>query len=904
MKKCSRNDRSLNANTSPSPIPDHSLMIKRLSTVIAFLLMFCVAGCSDERNRKQPITTLSSASENIAGSTESEPAAEIASHAVTLNSEILSGFLSEHCTRCHGSEEQNGETRLDTLSLKIADSDTALHWQEVLDVLNLGEMPPEDEPAPTDEQLRKVLAHLTEALTESKKRLSETGGDVALRRINRREYKYTIDQLFGLRVPEDLLPPDDIAEGYDTVGHDQQFSSYHFDDYFAAAKTIVEVALDWVDRPRQQVQVQKSEPERANSKTQAYIDDYDKKMARIKKGATYKDLGLDDEKQFQLFIKRYDGRAGGRKRYLAKPYADQGAFLLEGRNHSRAIHTNGQVDPRASYKYRVVAGLNGSPPPIRQFVKMQVGARTAGYLKIEGSPKAPVAHELEFRPFLTDERGGFDVTESKADVSIKVYYKTLRGKAKEPESAIWVDRMEREGPFYDKPSVFELRYLATLGKATPEKGQTKPKEKRRNDKLAIRFLNEFMTEAFRHREPAPDFVQRVHGIYKLHRDNGRTIKQALQSPLAMILSSPSFLYLMENSATTDDRSLSDLEFANRMSHFLWSRPADETLRLAATNGKLSDPQALRTHVDRMLQSPSSWALSEGFFSRWTELERFDNIAIDETEHVRFNSGVRNSARLEVQHFFDTMVKENLSLAELIDSDFVVVNDVLASHYGIDSPGAGAGFQKVSLPADSPRGGLLGMTAFLTMGSNGERSSPIIRGALIMEKFLDQKPSPPPPNVPELALASEKPLAVKEIIDLHRKKAQCASCHSRFDPLGFGLENFDLLGQWREKEAVGNIGKKSRKGRPKRVPIRAEGVFPSGHIFKDLAEFRSGLMKQRHLLTRSVTEGLLSYGLGRHIEFADGQFVDEICVQAERDDQRIGDLIFAIVNHPVFRRADR
>lgn len=861
-------------------------MIKPIYTVIALSLTFFIVEYGGQVSRQAK-------------------AQEIASHAVVLDAEILSGFLLEHCTRCHGPDEQNGETRLDNLTLKIADSDTALQWQEVLDSLNLGEMPPEDEPAPKDDQLRKVLAHLTEGLAESKNRLSETGGDVALRRINRREYKYTIDQLFGLRVPEDLLPPDDIAEGYDTVGHDQQFSSYHFDDYFAAAKTIAKVALEWVDRPRKKVEVQKSEPERGNSGTQAYIDDYEKKMARIKKGATFKDLGLDDERQLKLFIKRYDERAGGRKRYLATPFAGQGVFLLEGRNHTRAIHTKAQVDPRAMYKYRVVAGLNGSPPAIRQFVRMQVGERTAGYLKINGSPESPRTHEVKYRPFLTDGRSGFNVTESKAAINIKNYYSNLQGKGKKPESAIWVDRMELEGPFYDQPALFESLYIATLGNAMPETSQTKSKEKRQNDQLAVRFLNEFMIQAFRDRQPASDFARRVHSIYKLHRDNGRTIKQALETPLAMILSSPSFLYLMENSAAGDDRSLSDQEFANRISHFLWSRSADEALRGAAADGKLSDPLVLKAHIDRMLQSPASWALSEGFFSRWADLERFDNIAIDETQHITFNSGIRESARLEVQHFFDTMVKENLGLTELIDSDFVVVNDLLASHYGLQPLGAGAGFQKVSLPADSPRGGLLGMTAFLTMGSNGERSSPIIRGSLIMEKFLNRKPSPPPPNVPELALASDEPLAVKDTIELHRKKAQCASCHSSFDPLGFGLENFDLLGQWRDKETVGNIGKKSGKGRAKQIPIRAEGVFPSSHhAFKDLAEFRAGLMEEKQLLTRSITEGLLSYGLGRHIEFADGQIVDEICAQAERDDLRIRDLIFAIVNHPIFRRADR
>jgi hypothetical protein len=861
-------------------------MFQRFITAAVVLLMFSVAGFGNE------ITYTSNSVEHD-------------SHAVILDSEILSGFLREHCTRCHGPKEQNGETRLDTLTLKIADSDTALHWQEVLDVLNLGEMPPDDEPAPSADKLQQVLAHLTEALSESKKRLSETGGDVVLRRMNRREYKYTIDQLFGLRVPEDLLPPDDIAEGYDTVGHDQQFSTYQFDNYFSAAKTIVKVALDWVDQPRERAQVHQSEPERANSKTQSYIDDYEKKMARIKKGATFEDLGLDDEKQFQLFIKRYDERAGGRKRYLAKPYADQGVFLLEGRNHSRAIHTKEQVDPRASYTYRVIAGLNGSPPSIRQFAKMQVGERTAGYLKIIGSPESSVMHEVKFRPFLTDGLSGFDVKENKAAVNIKIYYKNLDGKGKEPESSIWVDRMEREGPFYGSPASFESTYHATLGNATQETEKTSVKKKQANDERAVRFLNEFMTKAFRHREPAPEFVERVESIYRLHRSNGRTIKQSLETPLAMILSSPSFLYLMENSAVGVDQRLSDLEFANRMSYFLWSRPPDETLLQAAAGGELSDPSALKTHVDRMLQSPNSWALSEGFFSQWADLERFDNIAIDETQHIGFNSGIRESARLEVEHFFDTMVKENLSLTTLIDSNFIVINDLLAFHYGLELPNANVGFQKVSLPAGVSRGGLLGMTAFLTMGSNGERSSPIIRGALIMEKFLNRTPSPPPPNVPELALASEKPLAVKEIIELHREKAQCASCHSSFDPLGFGLENFDLLGQWRENETVGNIGKKSGKGRPKQIPIRADGVFPnSGHVFKDLEEFRTGLMKEKHLLTRSITEGLLSYGLGRHIEFADTQVVDEICAQAEQEELRTGNLIFTIVNHPVFRRADR
>jgi hypothetical protein len=242
------------------------------------------------------------------------------------------------------------------------------------------------------------------------------------------------------------------------------------------------------------------------------------------------------------------------------------------------------------------------------------------------------------------------------------------------------------------------------------------------------------------------------------------------------------------------------------------------------------------------------------------------------------------------------------LTELIDSDFVVVNDVLALHYGLNLPATGdSRFRRVSLPRASARGGLLGTTAFLAMGSNGERSSPIIRGALLMEKFLDRKPADPPPNVPELALASDEPQAVMETIQLHREKAQCASCHNSFDPLGFGLENFDLLGQWRDREVVGEIGNRKRS---KEIPIRASGTFPDrDQPYRNLDEFRAGLMERRHLLLRSMAEGLYSYGLGRHLEFADQQAIDEICEAAAQDD-RIGDLIVAVINHSTFRRGDR
>ena len=821
------------------------------------------------------------------------------SSAVELNPKVLTGFLERHCVSCHGPDKQKGETRLDTLTLKIANSDTALHWQEVLDVLNLGEMPPDDEPAPSSDHLELVLAHLTEALAESKQRLSETGGDTALRRINRREYKYTIDELFGFQVPDELLPPDDIAEGYDTVGHDQQFSSYHFDEYFKAAKAIAQVALEWVDRPRGESILRITEPEeRTRRQLEGYIADYDKKMSRIAAGVPHDKLGFDDEKQLQLFVSRYDARAGGRKRYLQRPYADQGLYLSDAGSSSHAVGTHRiSMDPRASYRFSFVAALAQETPPFRHFLKGRVGDRTIGYFKVDGSLKKPSQHELEYRAFLTDEGISFNVTENKTDtLTTSVYLKKI-GHEAEWDSSIWVDRLEVEGPFYlGGASFFETHFQKILGKPDLDN----------EEEQAKRFLINFMREAFRRRDPAADYVDRVFQIYQLNRNHQRSVKEALVTPLAMILSSPSFLYLMEDTPTTKEQSVSETEFANRIAYFLWSRPAHGDLLQAATQGDLSDPAVLRKTVDDMLEHPNSWALAEGFFSHWAELKRFDEIAINESEHLGFNNGIRESARLEAQHLFHAILQENRSLTDLIDSDFTVINDLLAYHYGLEFPNQGSEFVKVSLPADSPRGGLLGTIAFLTMGSNGERSSPIIRGALLREKFLNRKPPPPPPNVPELAQASDKPLSVREIVDLHRRKAQCASCHSSFDPLGFGLENFDLLGQWRDIETLGNVGKKGAKSGAKKnqIPIRAEGTFPNTELsFKNLEEFRAGLVEQKHLLTRSIVEGLFSYGLGRHVEFSDQQALDAICAAVDDKQERLGDLIFEIIKHPIFRRAD-
>ena len=404
-------------------------------------------------------------------------------------------------------------------------------------------------------------------------------------------------------------------------------------------------------------------------------------------------------------------------------------------------------------------------------------------------------------------------------------------------ASIWIDYTEAEGPFFRDYSQFEK----ILGLTSQEKIQAFSKQ---SLKETEKLLNEFAFVAFRHRKPAPQYIQRLLKLYQDNRNAGQKHEAALVEPLAIILSSPSFLYLHESS--NEQQSLDTRNFAIRLAYFLWSAPPDAELYRVVEAGNLDKSEVLRSQIERMLDDPKSEAFYQGFVSQWAELERFREVSVDPNLFPRFNNGIRDSAYQETIEFFKTLVKENLPVTKLIDSNFVTINSILAEHYELNDVKI-TDFAKVKLPADSNRGGLLGQVSFLTAGSTGERSSPVIRGALVMEKLLHDKPSPPPPNVPELAQASQEPLPIRDIVALHQTKPQCASCHVKMDQIGFGLENFDAIGRWRETEKVGR----------KQVSINPTGKLPGGGEFTNLRELKRCPVAARRR-TRSRVDGILAF----------------------------------------------
>ena len=790
----------------------------------------------------------------------------------------LTPFLTKHCLKCHGPDEQEGQVRVDLIDRTITNNDTAQRWQDLLDVLNSGDMPPAEETQPEPEELKKVLRALTKSLENARKRLNDTGGEIAMRRLNQREYAGTIRELFGFRIPLTQIPPDAESDSFDTVGADQYFTASHFDQYLELSTAIVKEAFSYAGKPRQKSKVQRNEPEKKAIKVvEDRLKAHREKLALIKKTKSWKEAGFSDEGEMKLFINRAK-RESADERYLAYPRVREGQYLAPP-NYLKRAGMNLRADPRAEYRFRIHGGVREGQVPLRHFVQVRNGD-DLNIVKLLGTETKPQTVELTVsKPFGPSGVMGIRVT-------------ALHGQNKKFDrggdwAPIWIDYMELEGPFYPQErSFFEQLIYPTA----PERRRNKLQW---SDKDADDLIRRFAQEAFRGVEPSEAYVDKLVKLFNKNREAGQKFQQAMTQPLAIVLASPQFLFVQEaTEAGSGPHVLTDRELAIRLSYFLWSSPPDDKLNELAAKGQLSNETVLRDQVDRMLADPKADAFFEGFVSQWVELDRFDAITVDPKKFVEFSDGIRRSARREAIEFFKLLVKEDLPAENLIDSDFVVVDPLLQEHYGLQDQTRPNNdlFAKVELPADSHRGGLLGQMAFLTLGSNGERSSPVIRGAWVMEKFLNDPPSPPPPNVPELGAASSKPVTNRQMVILHQKQSVCSSCHQRMDVIGFGLENFDTLGRWRDTELVGK----------KQVPIEPGGTLPSGASFKNVNELKALLMTQKHRLAQELCESLMAYGIGRTIEFSDADKLKDILKQNHKQNFRLRSMISEIVTSQMFQ----
>jgi hypothetical protein len=800
-----------------------------------------------------------------------------------------------------------------------------------------------------------------------------------MRRLNRREYRNTIELLTGVKVDAGSLPADGGAGTFDTVGASQFISSDQIEHYLKLGRSAIDEMFERRAALKQETRIFRVEPEttvnvesleKMRTLEEAYEryllwkTEVDKAAADPENQKVMDELrekfpGLDDRWRLRLYqnadllskgpdAKKFGFRdsnaasfsfQGGYSRnyaylkhYAELPYSDRGTYLKLAWAIQRIdVSPKPKNLPPGKYNLKVRAGVVDGSPSFRHFIEIghpqRVNGVPAGFAgmplsshHVTGTVKQPAVIETQVevsahtqREFAIQER---QPTNKKSIRDAYNKAKRINGYGTEP--AVWIDWIELQGPLPKSntktPSPLQQILAKHSGNPKSERGIASEPAKPQSianasgdQERASAILTEFADAALRRARPDATFIDKLLALFETRRKSGEPFEVAIRTPLSVILASPGFLYLNEPGNESLRRQLTDRELAVRLAYFLWSSPPDQKLldqKLLdlADKNELHQPKVLRQQVDRLIADPRSDEFVSGFVHQWLDMERLDFFQFDVTLHREFDENTRAAAREEVYRSFAYLLrdKENGRLGKLLKSDYVFINGLLATYYGIAGV-TGDEFRKVKLPADSPRGGLLGMAAIHAMGSDGVVSSPVERGAWVLRHLLNDPPPPAPPNVPQISRLEGQILTARERLLEHQEEAQCASCHRKIDPIGFGLENWGAAGKWRTQDSYRLRDKKGRGiGKAKTWTIDAAGAFHKGPAFGDYHELRDLIAKREEDFARGFTEHLIEYSLGRPFGFTDEDLANEMVSSAKSKQFTLSEFVHTLVQSKAFR----
>lgn len=821
--------------------------------------------------------------------------------------EIHGQILADYCFDCHDSLSEKGGIDLEALPYELDSVESAETWQKVLNVLNSGEMPPEDEPQLRDEEKIALLRDLSDQIVVARELLSDTGGVTTMRRLNKREYENTVESLLGVRINAEDLPNDTNSGGFDTNGSALFFSADQFEQYLAVARNALDEAFlfgDKMPKPTKQT-IEPEESinafvERVSTKLKT---DYEKTQRwRNSDGSKPPSaFGVLDEFEVRFWERLYNQQYATYRRYLDDPRSKEGALLQ--------VFFNGTNVVRVKIPTKAVQGdyhLDVFARPLKGATRKDTyieygfpGARSGeierlGYARISTKKNAgePVRLTIPVtkagkREILIRHRQHNNRDAARANFT---RLQTRDGVGPAPN--LLVDRITLSGPHYASwpPRAVSEIFFKGMWWTQPDQSI-----------YAKEIIERFATRAFRVRKPAPSFIDRLHGLYEAERAAGKKFPEAIREPLAIVMASPGFLYLAEPVKPENQgksEPLTNKELAVRLSYMLWSAPPDKKLLAAANAGELRKPEVLRYQAERLLSDRRSDNFISALAHQWLHMERLDFFQFDDSLFPEFDDSVKDSARAEVYETIRHVIQESRPTSDLLNPDYVVVNDLLADYYGLPSV-EGGHFRAVPVPENSPRGGFLGMAAIHAMGSDGNHSSLVERGVWVTRYLLNDPPPPAPPNVPQLSRVRGELLSPREELAAHMEEAQCAQCHQRIDPVGYGMENFDPAGQWREV-----LHLEKRQGRrvvkKKEVKIDSSGSLPDGSSFSDYFGLREAVAKNEKAFSRGFVEALIEYGLGRPYGFSDESLRERLLKRANTADGSMRELILAFVESKPFQ----
>jgi mono/diheme cytochrome c family protein len=821
-------------------------------------------------------------------------------------SRIVVPFFSRHCVRCHGPEAHEADFRVDEhLPNEFLTRSVVDKWSEVLNKLNAGEMPPPGEEQPPRDQVNRVAEWIERERLRGER--ARSAQDIVLRRMNRHEYNNTIRDLIGMDFElVDGFPEDPPAGGFDNNGSALTISPFHMELYLQTAQQILDRAIVDVAQGPGTIQwhfeLEDGMPD--SDRRRVRLDDDLNRSVHIITGSRPAIDGMvlmrwwGEVNSVSYFTVPRQGKYIIRIRAAgAVPPAEEarqaGIELNVRRQEERESKIADTQERRKSRENFETYSLPYLRKHFEEDPRYDFGPprlRVAGFL---GS-RRPILAEFDVTAPRSEPKTyeiSAQLSPEKSSILLSNVYHIpghwFLGQFDQhddfPRPELFIDWVEVEGPIYDAwpPSSHTRILIESPNRDVDEAAYARD------------VLSHFMPRAFR-RPLREGEVEPYFALFRQIRAEKPNFEEAIKVPLSAVLASPHFLYLVEES---ESRQLDDYELASRLSCFLWSSMPDAELLELAQSGRLSDPTTLRTQVDRMLADEKSTALVKNFSGQWLGLREVGVNPPARDIYSRYDDHLETSMRGESEAFFAHILHNDRSALEFLKSDYVTINERLARLYEI--PGVeGDHFRPVGVPAGVPRGGLVTQASILSITSNGTRTSPVWRGAWILENLLDDPPPPPPPNAGDIpaGVPGLDKATVRERLRLHREHAQCARCHNRIDPLGFALENFAASGEWRDAEHRIYMDRSTTAG----PAIDAKAQLPDGTEFEGVEGLQRELLKRQDHFLRCLARKMYTYALGRELGFADDPILDDAVATMKMHDYTLRSLIHHIVTSDAFR----
>jgi hypothetical protein len=752
--------------------------------------------------------------------------------------------VQEYCVGCHNNRRKTGDLTLEGLDPAAAAASSEV-WERVLRKLRVGLMPPANaRPLNADTRARFIAA--LEHTIDGAAGKTPNPGRPAVHRLNRVEYANAVRDILALSVDTTaLLPADDAGFGFDNIGDALSVSPGLMERYIGAAEKVAALAV--------------GDPA-IGEESQTFL---------VSAAVQQEERTSDDLPA---------GTRGGAA--IAHYFPLDGEYVVK---------IKLQSDPQFS----IVRGLDFAHKIDVRLDGVLLRTFDLPAMERPGQQEAQtVDQKLEVRLPIRAGRHTLGVAvhdgrwyveslgPERLPTTSFAYGGGTRTDATRGKQLMGVESVRILGPFnaqrpVDTPSrraVF-VCHPATAAEEVP---------------CARRIVARVARRAYRRPTTARDVTELLR-----HYERGRqgaSFEAGIQRTLEAVLVDPEFLFRVEREPATAKPGstfrVSDLELASRLSFFLWSSVPDEDLLRVAAAGQLRTPAALERQVTRMLRDPKAKAMRANFFGQWLWLRNLARATPDAKEFPEFDDSLRAAFQREADLFLESQIAEDRSIFDLLTADYTFVNEALARHYGISGV-YGSHFRRVQLP-DDRRAGILGMGAILTVTSYANRTSPVLRGKWLLETLLGVPPPSPPPNVPPFPENKDgaQPASVRARMENHRKNPVCATCHAQLDPLGFALENFNAVGRWRVEDAG--------------TTVDPSGMLPSGAKFQGPADFRRALLGHKDAFALNLMQKLLTYGLGRGVEYWDMPSVRQIAREASTGDYRWSRLVKAIVTSTPFQ----